>query len=283
MNTRRISEAGDRATDYAVSRVTNGVESRAAGETGNHAVVKADETGNHAVVKAEGHSEEVEELEETLACFSLFYLRPQPESWRWLEQQGTWQRFIGSIQHVLEGQTPSRRFFAGAPLRGELRGKPRGKLRGKPRGKPSAQPSRQPSRQPSAEASLSRWLREETGFSLAADKLSRAPRFETQRDFACRHLVGGLPVSVLPIESFYGNWTQQESVSLPFARQTGLYYGDAAAHMASLLRQFELTVTGEALLPPDHLTIELSFLGLLIRYGSDTDVCQFIDDHLSWL
>jgi hypothetical protein len=221
------------------------------------------EAGGRAADTAEGR---VEEIEEMLACFSLFYLRPQPESWSWLEQQGTWRRFVSSIQQTLKRRGHSGRFLVRQPLRSQR----------------GTQPQKAP-RPLSTEAALSRWLLKETGLLLEAGELSRAPRFETQLDFARKHLVGGLPVSVLPIESLHSRWTWQESASLPCACQTGLYNGDATTHMDSLLKQFELTVTGDAPLPPDHLTIELSFLGLLIRYGSNIDVHQFIDDHLSWL
>jgi TorA maturation chaperone TorD len=215
----------------------------------------------------------VERIRELLECFSLFYLRPRPESWAHLKQQSTWLRFTRSIQQLLEGQSPfgqipSRQFSleqfsAGHPLK--------------------LQREHQPKRQLPAETSLSRWLLQETGLSLAESEFSHAPCFEAQLDFARRHFVGGLPVSVLPIESLYRRWTWQESAALPFTRQTGLYGGDAAAHMASLLKRFELTVTGDTSLPPDHLAIELNFLGLLIQYGNGADAHQFIDDHLSWL
>jgi hypothetical protein len=244
VNTERIAEAPNRIASGAENRIASGAPNRIASG-------------------AKGRIAEIEKIEEMLACFSLFYLRPHPESWRQLEQQDTWQRFICLIQQTLEGREPSERFLA--------------------RQSSESRSGNRSLRPLSAEASLSRWVLKETGLLLAAGELARAPRFETQRDFAHRHLVGGLPVSVLPIESLYSHWTRQESVSLPFARQTGLYNGDAAAHMASLLEQFELTVSGGVSLPPDHLTIELNFLGLLIRYGSNTDVYQFINDHLSWL
>jgi hypothetical protein len=252
----KVFEAKEPRVDTVLISET---ESRTTGETESRAMGEAEgRTANTAESR-------IEEIEEMLACFSLFYLRPQPESWSWLEQQGTWRRFIGSIQQTLERRGPSGRFLVRQPLRSQLKGQP---LSVKPL---------------STEAALSRWLLKETGLLLEAGELSRAPRFETQLDFARKHLVGGLPVSVLPIESLHSRWTWQESASLPFARQMGLYNGDAAAHMASLLQQFELTVTGDVPLSPDHLTIELSFLGLLLRYGSNTDVHQFIDDHLSWL
>ncbi|MDR1082995.1 MAG: molecular chaperone TorD family protein [Coriobacteriales bacterium] len=242
MDTEQIAEAESRIASVMESRM----ESRIASETESR----------------------IEEIDEMLSCFSLFYLRPQPESWKRLEQHNTWQRFIGSIQRTLERREAFERGVFEQFLIRRLSGHQSGgwSLRQLP-----------------AETSLSLWLRKTAGFSLEVDELLRAPRFETQLDFARRHLVGGLPVSVLPIESLHSRWTRQESASLPFARQSGLYNGDAAAHMASLLRQFELTVTTDASLPPDHLVVELNVLGLLICYGSVADVHQFIDDHLSWL
>ncbi|MDR2197313.1 MAG: molecular chaperone TorD family protein [Coriobacteriales bacterium] len=177
---------------------------------------------------------------ELLDCFSLFYLRPEPESWARFEDAGTWRCFIDTIRQLLT----------------------------------DTQASKNP---------LLQRLSEKAGFTFDLGVLSQAPRFEAQMDFARRHLVGGLPTSVLPIESFYRCWTHQDSTSLAFAHQRGLYHSDAAAHMTSLLERFELTVTGDALLPPDHLAIELSFLAVLLRHGSNADIRIFIDDHLSWL
>jgi TorA maturation chaperone TorD len=190
-----------------------------------------------------------------LTCFSLFYLRPDSASWSQLEQQATWQHFVATIQWLLQGPSLSGQFSLRCPQKERLSGK----------------------------AFLSRWLFGKTDVVFNESEFLRPPSFTTQLDFARRHFVGGLPTSVLPIESLYRRWTQQKSASLPFAHQTGLYNGDAAKHMASLLKEFELDITEDSVSTPDHLAIELHFLILLIRHGKASDIRQFIDDHLSWL
>jgi hypothetical protein len=194
------------------------------------------------------------ETGEMLKCFALFYQRPRHEDWTWLERQGTWLRFTDTIRYFLVGRVPSKR--AQAPSGTSLEA-PSGASLGTPSGT-------------SLDASLDRLV-------------ARPPTCAEHQHFEGRHYVGGLPVSVLPVESLYRRWTTQKSASLPFAHQTGLYGGDPAAHMASLLEKFELAPAASVALPPDHLAIELELLGLLSRYGSTADLCQFIDDHLSWI
>jgi hypothetical protein len=200
------------------------------------------------------------EIDEMLKCFSLFYLRPTREDWTWIEQQDTWLRFTDTIRHLLAERVPTAQFLAHGPLG------------------VNAQTPVETIGDP-----LCRWLLGETGMRFTESELAQAPTFEEHQHFTARHYVGGLPVSVLPIESLYRCWTLQESSVLPFAHQTGLHCGDPAAHMTSLLKEFDLTPATDVTLPPDHLAIELEFLGLLSRYGSAADLRHFIDDHLSWL
>lgn len=200
------------------------------------------------------------EIDDMLRCFSLFYLRPVYEDWVWLERRNTWERFTNTIRHLLTGRVPTAQFRAYSSM--SVNGQTPIEI---------------------TEDPLSRWLLGETKLRFAENELAQAPTFEKHQDFASRHYVGGLPTSVLPVESFYRCWTTRESATLSFAHQTGLYGGDPAAHMANLLEKFELIPSGDVALPPDHLAIELEFLGLLSRYGDTADLRHFIDDHLSWL
>jgi hypothetical protein len=193
--------------------------------------------------------------EELLECFALFYRCPRPETWAQLEHPDTWQRFTDTIRDSLKGQFPSRQF-----------------LIRRPSGNPP--PPKEP---------LSRWLFGETGLRFAERDLSRAPHFEEHLNFARAYLAHDMPTGAAPIESLYRCWPHGGHGTLSHVQPTGLYNGNAAAHMASLLEEYGCPRVEDASLPPDHLAVELGFLALLIQYGDPIDIRQFIDDHLSWL
>ncbi len=85
------------------------------------------------------------------------------------------------------------------------------------------------------------------------------------------------------VESTYKPWTADGECRMVFSRSTGLLMGDAALHMQELYRQSALEVPEEFLSTPDHLVLELEFLGLLYRSASQRQVGGFIGDHLDWV
>jgi TorA maturation chaperone TorD len=178
-----------------------------------------------------------------LECFSLFYLKPTRERWRQLERNDIWEPFITTARNLYESLLTLRAQNLSA------RGLDAHKIKR----------------------------------LLAGANLNAAPSFEEQLRFSQSHFVGGLPQSILPVESLYRHWTHQDSCSVSFGQQAGLYASDSAAHMTHLMEQFELVSLVDPPLLPDHLALELNLLNLIVHQGVPGDAARFIDDHLSWL
>ncbi len=88
---------------------------------------------------------------------------------------------------------------------------------------------------------------------------------------------------IVPVESVYKAWTTDPSCEMPFARETGFLQGDSAQHLYQVYREigFELpTVYADR---PDHLVLELEFMGLLVEAADPTVQQLFLSQHLDWL
>ena len=53
--------------------------------------------------------------------------------------------------------------------------------------------------------------------------------------------------------------------------------------MRYLYKNLGIDVAAHSLLPPDHLSLLLSFLGLLIENARPRDITTFINEHLDWI
>ncbi len=85
------------------------------------------------------------------------------------------------------------------------------------------------------------------------------------------------------IESTYKTWSDDKECSMVFAASKGLIMGDCAIHLRDIYRALSLDVPEEFKSTPDHVILELEFLALLYRHGSDEQIQRFIDDHLDWI
>lgn len=85
------------------------------------------------------------------------------------------------------------------------------------------------------------------------------------------------------VESTYKPWTEDKGCGMVFAASKGLFMGDCALHMRAIYRQLSLEVPEAFGSMPDHLVLELEFLGLLYRSGSVEQIERFIGDHLDWI
>ena len=107
--------------------------------------------------------------------------------------------------------------------------------------------------------------------------------YQDFRHFADSHFVGGLPTSILAVESLYRKRTALPQTPLAFSQESGLYDSDHAAHMRYLYQCLGIELAPDNILPPDHLSLLLGFLALLIEHAPAFDSCVFIDEHLAWL
>ncbi|MCL2883315.1 MAG: molecular chaperone TorD family protein [Coriobacteriia bacterium] len=113
--------------------------------------------------------------------------------------------------------------------------------------------------------------------------LKRPPSYSELSGFQRRYFTGGLPQSVVPVESLYRQWTVRTDSELCFSHEKGFYNGDAAGHMRYLYQSLDLHIESEQQLHPDHLSLELSFAAMLVGYGRPADVALFIGEHFGWL
>jgi len=113
--------------------------------------------------------------------------------------------------------------------------------------------------------------------------LKTAPTYREYRYFADSHFVGGLFSSVIAVESLYRTWTSLPDRQLAFDSLQGFYDSDSAAHMRFLYKNLGIDGAAYSQLPPDHLSLLLSFLGLLLENAQPRDTITFINEHLDWI
>lgn len=82
-------------------------------------------------------------------------------------------------------------------------------------------------------------------------------------------------------ESFYKVWTSDETATLPFANSKRLFMGDSAWHIEYLLEELKVELSDHFHTMPDHLSIILELLAILIP--NDLQMKVFITSHLDWL
>ena len=88
---------------------------------------------------------------------------------------------------------------------------------------------------------------------------------------------------LLLVESAHKPWTLDPECPLPMAGKKGFVLGDSALHMLDLYRRIGFELPQEFFGWPDHLALELDFLGFLYEQYSHKEVHQFIIDHLDWI
>lgn len=85
------------------------------------------------------------------------------------------------------------------------------------------------------------------------------------------------------VESIHKPWTNDPECRLSIAREKGYVMGDSALHMLDLYRSFGLMLPERFSGLPDHIVLELEFLGFLFEKGSEESVRRFLMDHLDWV
>ena len=89
--------------------------------------------------------------------------------------------------------------------------------------------------------------------------------------------------SLLPVESLFKLWSDDDEGSHPSNAARGLLMGDPAMHMLELYSRYAIEVPVEFSGQPDHLVLELEFLSMLYENCSGEVVQRFIMDHLDWV
>lgn len=114
------------------------------------------------------------------------------------------------------------------------------------------------------------------------DALFAVPTFLEKQAFAAQHFTGGLPESAVPVESLYVEWTR-DPLRGPFARQTGLYQAETALYMRDLFASLGLEPPEQLAAYPDHLSLELDTVSLLLDAGRADDARQLFLERSAWL
>ncbi len=109
------------------------------------------------------------------------------------------------------------------------------------------------------------------------------PTFEEKGMFAARHFTGGLPESVVPVESLYAVWSVNPRAETPFPQAKGLYCGDTARYMGALVDSLGLQVPHAFASYPDHVSLELDLVAVLLRSGMHDEACRFFVERFEWL
>lgn len=107
------------------------------------------------------------------------------------------------------------------------------------------------------------------------------PAWEARSSFQNELLVSGMPLAAMPVESLYKAWSAQ--VGNAFGATRGLYLGDPARHLGAVYEQLAIHVPEAFASMPDHLTLELELLALLLEAGNDAAARQLATDHFDWL
>ena len=102
------------------------------------------------------------------------------------------------------------------------------------------------------------------------DALFAPPSFDEKSSFAARHFTGGLPESAHPKRS-------------PFEHKKGLYSADTALYMRDLIADLGLALPESLAAYPDHLSLELDMVSLLLEAGRADDARQLFLERSAWL
>lgn len=109
------------------------------------------------------------------------------------------------------------------------------------------------------------------------------PSPQEKNEFAALHFTGGLPGSALPIESLYSEWNRSARGDSLFPQAKGLYWGDSARYMKELIGSMGFDVPEMFAACPDHLSLELDLIAIMLRSGMNREAQMFLGERLEWL
>ena len=94
-------------------------------------------------------------------------------------------------------------------------------------------------------------------------------------------LVSGMPLAAMPVESLYKPWSSDSGNA--YGAQRGLYRGEPARRMQSVYASLDIEVPARFAAMPDHLTLELELMALLLDAGNAAAAATVASEHLDWL
>lgn len=129
------------------------------------------------------------------------------------------------------------------------------------------------------------------------------PNFAEKQHFSACHFTGGLPDSAVPVESLYqgdcgsrsgrggrgeqdgqgGRSDQGSRGGAEAARNAGGYLGTPARYMQALTSSLGLEVPPAFRACPDHVTLELDLVAVLLRSGRHAQARTFFVERFAWL
>ncbi len=89
--------------------------------------------------------------------------------------------------------------------------------------------------------------------------------------------------ALVAVESVYKPWGGEEAGASSDTPGDGLLMGQPAVEMLALYRKAGLTIPPEFRSMPDHLCLELEFMGLLCQQGTPSVQAEFLERHLDWI
>lgn len=88
---------------------------------------------------------------------------------------------------------------------------------------------------------------------------------------------------LVAVESIYRQWTYDKSCGLTIAREKGHLMSDSAMHMLKLYQEYGIELPAVMSQQPDHLLLELEFMGILVEQGDLSRQRLFLQEHLNWV
>lgn len=116
---------------------------------------------------------------------------------------------------------------------------------------------------------------------LSRDDALSLPPWPVRSSLQNDVLVSGMPFAAMPVESLYKAWSGQSGNA--FGASRGLYLGDAARHLSAVYDKLAIEVPAAFASMPDHLTLQLELLALMLEAGNDNAVRDLVSDHFDWL
>jgi TorA maturation chaperone TorD len=110
--------------------------------------------------------------------------------------------------------------------------------------------------------------------------LAVPPTFAAHDEFARTHFTGGLPYSAVPVESLY---CKDDDRRDPLEPNRGLYLGKTADYMRDLTTSLGLSIPDKFRACPDHLSLELDLIAVLLRSGMAAQAQTLVVERLGWL